>query len=127
MSLADPLIRSRDIKRYAAEFSAMTLHRHILAGRFPSPAATINGLRYWRRSDLIAWRDGRRSGWPPDPDAAARRERMAPVRAARTQKFERIACAGASRACSSLTDKNKGHALEERPEDESSNASTLWE
>ena len=43
MSLADPLIRSRDIKRYAAEFSAMTLHRHILAGRFPSPA-TINGL-----------------------------------------------------------------------------------
>ena len=68
MSAPDPLIRSRDIKRYAAEFSAMTLHRHILAGRFPSPATTINGLRYWRRSDLIAWRDGRRSGWPPDPE-----------------------------------------------------------
>ena len=83
MLLADPLIRSRDIKLYAAEFSAITLHRHILAGRFPSPAATINGLRSWRRSDLIAWRDGRRSGWPPDLDITARRERMALVRAAR--------------------------------------------
>lgn len=87
MSTPDPLIRSRDIKHYAVELSAMSLHRHILAGRFPSPAATINGLRYWRRSDLIAWREGRRSGWTPDPDTAARRERMAPARAARTWKL----------------------------------------
>jgi hypothetical protein len=83
MLAVDPFVRSRDIKHYAADFSAMTLHRHIRAGWFPSPAATINGIRYWRRSDLVAWCNGRRSGWPPDPDIGARRERMAPVRAAR--------------------------------------------
>jgi len=78
--MSDPLIRSRDIKHYAADFSAMSLHRHIRAGQFPAPATTIHGLRYWRRSDLIAWRDGRRSEWSPDPEIAARRERMAPAR-----------------------------------------------
>jgi hypothetical protein len=92
MSPPDPLIRARDIKHYAVELSAMSLHRHILAGRFPSPAATINGLRYWqRRSERSPGREGRRSGWPPDPDIAARRERMAPVRAARTQSLSQLA------------------------------------
>jgi hypothetical protein len=108
MSLADPLIRSRAIKPYAAAFSAMTLHRHILAGRFPSPAATINGQRYWRRSDLIAWRDGRRSGWPSDPDIAARRERMAPVRAARRAETR----TGRTRRLAHVSNKDEGHAVE---------------
>jgi len=57
-----------------ADVSRMTLSRWMRRGVFPSPAETIEGRRYWSAADVAAWERGKRSGWPPDAGAAARRD-----------------------------------------------------
>jgi hypothetical protein len=72
----DPLI---SIARVRAEFidqSDMWFKRSIANGTFPASCGTIGRARHWRLSDLVAWRDGKRSGWVHvDPDAATRRRK----------------------------------------------------
>lgn len=72
----DPLI---SIARVRAEFidqSDMWFARSIANGTFPASCGTIGRARHFRLSDLIAWRDGKRSGWANvDPDAATRRQK----------------------------------------------------
>jgi len=71
----DALLPKREIDRRFVSVSLACLARWLSSGEFPPPAETINGMRYWRESDLVAWRDGKRSGWPVDRTVGERRYR----------------------------------------------------
>jgi predicted DNA-binding transcriptional regulator AlpA len=66
--------------------SDMSIYRDIAKGSFPAPATTINGFRYWREGDVIAWYEGKRSGWSAEANETRepRTHRTAAARAVRS-------------------------------------------
>ena len=62
---SDPLLPKHKVQTHFLDVSDMTLFRKMRDGKFPAPVEVVSGTRYWRLSDLMAWRKGKRSGWPP--------------------------------------------------------------